>query len=355
MLLFSSAAANSFSAGNATSDSLFNLAVDMTSVTTNMATPSAGGTLTINNEDLSSYDYVVKQGNQTLTAFTAADYFTVTPDTRSAWIVVNGNLTINSGITFIPTVRKLFTCIYVAGNLQLDGIISMTARGANHSGTGTSNGLVTERDIRIITGTYSTVVNPQIPAIGGAAGKPGASPTTGGTGGGGNGGGSGTSGTAFSGGVGGGSPTGVAASVGRGGKGADSFENEDGNADNNTYGSGAGNPGGGGSRGTASTGTGGTLIVFVRGTLSGSGSFTSIGAAGGSGSSIGPAARFSHGGGGTGGGSITIIRGSDTSSTAVTTTGGAGGPGDSTGAQSNGSYSDPGGTGGTGTGRKLTF
>jgi hypothetical protein len=354
MLLFASAAANSFSAGNATSDSLFNLAVDMTSVTTNMATPSAGGTLTINSQDLSYYDYVVKQGNQTLTAFTAADWFTVTPDTRSAWIVVNGNLTINSGITFTPTVRKLFTCIYVAGNLQLDGTISMSARGANHSGTGSSNGLVIEKDIRIITGTYSSVVNPQIPATGGAAGKPGGSPTNGGTGGGGNGGSSGTSGTAFTGGVGGGAPgTYVSVSVARGGKGADSYEHPDGNFDNNTYGSGAGNPGGGGSRGTASTGTGGTLIVFVRGTLSGSGSFTSIGAAGGSGSSIGPAQRFSHGGGGTGGGSITIIRGSDTSSTTVTTTGGAGGPGESTGTGSG--YSDPGGTGGTGSGRKLTF
>jgi hypothetical protein len=353
MLLFSSAAANSFSAGNATSDSLFNLAVDMTSVTTAMSTPSAGGTLTINSQDLGSYDYVVKQGNQTLTSFTAADWFTTTPDTRSSWIVVNGNLTINSGLTFTPTVRKLFTCIYVAGNLQLDGTISMSARGANHSGTGNSNGYTLEKDIRIITGTYSSVVNPQIPAIGGAAGKPGASPTDGGTGGGGNGGDSGTTGTAFTGGVGGGSPSGVAASVGRGGKGADSYENPDGLADPNTYGSGAGNPGGGGSRGTAGTGTGGTLIVFVRGTLSGSGSFTSIGAAGGSGSSIGPARRFSHGGGGTGGGSINIFRATDTSSTSVITTGGAGGPGDSIGG--GGGYSDPGGTGGSGTGRKLTF
>jgi len=355
MLLFSTAAANSFSGNNATSDSLYNLAVDMTSVTTAMSTPSAGGTLTINNNALGSYDYVFKQGNQTLSSFTAADWFTTTPDTRSSWIVVNGNLTINSGITFTPTVRKLFTCIYVAGNLQLDGIISMSARGANHSGTGNSNGYTLEQDIRIITGTYSGVTNPQIPATGGTGGKPGGSPTTGGTGGGGNGGGtSGTTGTAFGGGVGGGAPTNyVAAPVYRGGAGADSYENPDGNADKNTYGSGAGNPGGGGSRGTASTGTGGTLIVFVRGTLSGSGSFTSIGAAGGSGSSIGPAQRFSHGGGGTGGGSINIFRATDTSSTSVTTTGGAGGPGDSIG--TGGGYSDPGGTGGTGTGRKLTF
>lgn len=343
---------DAFIAGNVTSIDLYNVAGSMSTVTTDVS-PTAGGTLTVNDRSLGSYDYTVKNSNQTISSFTASDWFTSTADTRSAFIVVNGNLTINSGQILIPSVRKLFTCIYVKGDLILNGSISMSQRGANHSGTGNSGGYTLEQDIRLITGTYSSITNPQIPATGGGNGKPGGSPTDGGTGGGGDGGSSGTSGTAFTGGVGGGSPTGVAASVGRGGKGADSYENPDGLADPNTYGSGAGNPGGGGSRGTAGTGTGGTLIVFVRGTLSGSGSFTSIGAAGGSGSSIGPARRFSHGGGGTGGGSINIFRTTDTSSTTITTTGGAGGPGDSIGA--GGGYSDPGGTGGTGTGRKLTL
>jgi hypothetical protein len=344
---------DAFIAGNVTSIDLYNVAGSMSTVTTDIA-PTAGGTLTVNGSSLGSYDYTVKNSNQIISSFTASDWFTSTQDTSSAFIVVNGNLTINSGQILIPSVRKLFTCIYVKGDLILNGSISMSQRGANHSGTGNSGGYTLEQDIRIITGTYSGVTNPQIPATGGTGGKPGGSPTDGGTGGGGTGSSGGTTGTAFGGGVGGGAPTNyVAAPVYRGGAGADSYEHPDGNFDKNTYGSGAGNPGGGGSRGTASSGTGGTLIVFVKGTLSGSGSFTSIGAAGGSGSSIGPAQRFSHGGGGSGGGSINIFRATDTSSTTVTTTGGAGGPGDSIG--TGGGYSDPGGTGGTGTGRKLTL
>ena len=83
---------------------------------------------------------------------------------------MNGNLTINSGQTFIPSVRKLFTVLYVTGNLVVNGSISMTGRGANHSGTGSSGGATTAVDIRIGTGTFSAVVNPQIPAAGVAVG-----------------------------------------------------------------------------------------------------------------------------------------------------------------------------------------
>ena len=351
MLLFATSAAPSFNGGNAISTDLYTLVNDISSITTDVS-PTAGGTLTINSNAIGSYDYTVKNGNQTVSSFSASDWFTSTEDTRSSLIVVNGNLTINSGQTFTPSVRKLFTCIYVNGNLTVNGSISMSQRGANHSGSGNSGGLVTEQDIRLINGTYSSVTNPQIPAVstGGA----------GGTGAGGDGGhGSGTwgvgaNGTCFGGGsAGGGPPSYVAAPTYRGGVGGESYEYFDGLADPNTYGSGAGNPGGAGSRPQASSGTGGTLIVFVRGTLSGSGTFTAVGAAGGSGSSIGPARRFSHGGGGSGGGSINIIATTDSSSTTMSAVGGAGGPGDSIG--SGGGYSDPGSNGATGTARKLTL
>jgi hypothetical protein len=353
MLLFATSAAPSFNGGNAISTDLYTLVNDISAITTDVS-PTAGGTLTINGNAIGSYDYTVKNGNQTVSSFSASDWFTSTQDTRSALIVVNGNLTINSGQTFIPSVRKLFTCIYVNGNLTLNGSISMSLRGANHSGSGNSGGLVTEQNIRIINGTYSSVTNPTIPAVStGGAGNTGA----GGNGGTGSGSfGVGANGTCFGGGSGGGGPINyVAAPVYRGGAGGDSYEFFDGLADPNTYGAGAGNPGGQGNYRAAPSpsGTGGTLIVFVRGTLTGSGSFVSVGATGGDGSSIGPARRFSHGGGGSGGGSINIIATTDSSSTTMSAAGGAGGPGNSTG--TGGGYSDPGSNGATGTARKLTL
>ena len=126
--------------------------------------PSAGGTLTINSVALGSYDFTVKNGNQTVSSFSTGDWFTSTKDTRSAIIVVNGNLTINSGQTFIPSVRKLFTMIYVKGNLTVNGSISMSARGSNHNGSGDSGGATTAGAIRLATGTFSGVSNPQVPA-----------------------------------------------------------------------------------------------------------------------------------------------------------------------------------------------
>ena len=129
--------------------------------------PTSGGRLTINSQFVGNYDYTAKT-TTTLSAFTASDWFTSTEDTVSAWIIVNGDLTINSGITLIPSVRKLFTVVYVSGNLVCNGTISMSARGANHSGTGNSGGATTAVDIRIGTGTFSAVSNPAIPAAGGA-------------------------------------------------------------------------------------------------------------------------------------------------------------------------------------------
>jgi hypothetical protein len=152
--------------------------------------------MTVDSQSLGSYDWAWKNGNQTISATQPFDWFTATQDTRSAWVIVDGDLTINAGMELRPTSRKLFTVVYVTGDLACNGSISMSQRGANHSGTGESGGATTAAAILIATGTFSTVVDPKVPAAGGAggaavstsaAGNVGAAGTGGGTGGGGSG------------------------------------------------------------------------------------------------------------------------------------------------------------------------
>lgn len=313
--------------------------------------PTSAGSLTINSQSIGNHDFCVRGGSTTISSFVATDYFTTTEDTASAWIIVKGNLTIDSGQTFIPSVRKLFTVLYVTGNLINNGTISMTARGANHSGTGNSGGFTAPVDIRVGTGTFSAITNPQIPATGGAGALGtnidnqvvnGGSATNGGTAGGGAGGkfsgsgssGGGAAGTCFSGGGGGGGMLGSSlnggTAVANGGKGGD--------ARGSVSAGGSGNPGGTGTGGAfgpdGNVGTGGTLIVIVEGSLSGSGVIQANGVAG---------ARASGqvGGGGSGGGSVTVLFGTNPSSAvSVTATGGAG---------------SSCGSGGNGTARKLAI
>ena len=306
--------------------------------------PSDAGALTINSLSVGNYDLCVVNGNTTVSSFNASDWFTNTQDTHSAVIVVLGNLTINLGQTFTPSVRKLFTLLYVTGNLVLNGTISMTARGANHSGTGTSGGATTAVAIRIGTGTFSAVSNPQIPAAGGAGGPAkangsfnnGSAGTNGGTGGGGTGesisgtiAAAGSAGTCFSGGTGSGGALGGASQAGEanGGKG--------GNSSGAVAGGGTGNPGGTGSSSQYNglSGTGGTLIVIVKGTMSGNGSFVSNGT-----TVVRPPG--STAGGGSGAGSVNILYGTDSSTTTTVATGGAG---------------IASGSGGNGTARKLAI
>lgn len=218
-----------FNAGNKSTTDLKTFFTDDLMLSNEVATPSAGGTLTLNGNALGSYDYVLKRTNQSLSSFNVSDWFTTTEDTRSALIGVAGDLTIDAGVFFTPSKRKLFTAIYVDGNLTVNGTISMTARGANHSGTGNSAGATTAADIRLATGTFGGIVNPIIPAAGSAgggvsnnniglnSGMSAAAATNGGTGGGGGGGarnitgtgssgrgGSGAAGTCFASGAGGG-------------------------------------------------------------------------------------------------------------------------------------------------------
>jgi hypothetical protein len=309
-------------------------------------TPTAGGALTINSAAVGNYEYAVA-GTTTISVFNSADWFSSTKDTVSSWIIINGNLTIDAGQTFIPSVRKLFTVIYVTGDLVCNGTISMTARGANHSGTGDSGGATTAVDIRIGTGTFSAVVNPQIPAAGGA-GAPaktvsgsnsGSAGANGGTGGGGTGeafqaagvASAGSAGTCFSGGCGSGGAFNATSGAGGANGGA-------GGAGVGTIaGGGSGNPGGAGSGSSGvvgNSGTGGSLIIIVAGALSGSGTIVSNGV-------NGARPSGSPGGGASGGGSVTVLFGSNPGS-AVTVT-------------ANGGLGQASGNGGAGTARKLAI
>jgi len=319
--------------------------------------PTSGGTMTVNSQSVASYDYTVKVGNQTISSFVNSDWFTATEDTRSALIYVSGNLTINSGQTLIPSNRKLFTAIYVNGNLTINGAVSMTDMGSNHNGTGNSGGSVTAVAVRLATGTYGGVSNPQLPAAGGAGGPgssggtapAGTAGTAGGSGGGGGGsangglGGDGAAGTAFVGGSGGGGARAGSATPGTTNGGIGGTGDSGGGLGGG--GGGAGQPGGPGVQNgpfpsvPGETGIGGVIVIYCTGTFSGSGTITSSGKAGGTG--------WNAGGGGSGAGSITVFYGTDSSTISPTATGGAGGPSNAGGA--------PGGAGGAGTARKLSF
>ena len=332
--------------------------------TSNMAAPAAGGALTIDSVSLGSYDYIVKQGAQTISAFTSTDWFTATQDTRSAWIIINGNLTINTGITVIPAVRKLFTVVYVQGNLVLNGNVSMSLRGANHSGTGTSGGAVTSGSIRIATGTLSGINNPTIVSAGGVGGTARTTANTAGSagtsagsnlraGGGGSGGkgtsnsttpslgsGAGFSGTSFSGGTGGGAfadffntATGSAsAGESNGGTGGAGMAGGEGGVGNPS-------PARGDVNSTADSGTGGVLVVIASGTVTGTGTLSAVGGSQ-TALSTSPAPNSGVCGGGSGGGIIFLISSVSVSGPTLTAAGGT--------ATATGTGPISGGTGGTG-------
>jgi hypothetical protein len=252
--------------------------------------------LIINGEDQYNFEYSKFIG-PTIYNNDAEHFFTSTPDTRSSWVIINGNFTVNSGQTFIPPVRKLFTVLYVKGDLINNGTISMTARGANHSN-------LEAHDIYIgNSNRFDALSNIYIPAIGGNGGAGFIGPVTGfssrngsngingGTGGGSTGRvpitnrdfnmGSGAAGTSYSGGAASGSilntgntPISTQPASSNGGQGSAGAKNGTGPG---IAGGGAGNPSGSNSdgRGIIQSGTGGTLIIIVEGQISGNGQFTS--------------------------------------------------------------------------------
>lgn len=354
-----------FDGGDANYPTLFKMCQEMTLA--DAAAPTIGGSLTIGGKAMgAAYGYCIKDGDQNVTSFTEGDWFTATADSEVAIVVVKGTLTIASGQVFKPAHRKLALVIY-AEAVVVNGEISMTARGANHSASGSNIPAV---DIRIINGTHGGVANPKVPASGGAGApstvitNPGAAINSGGafgtdgtngqTGGGGAGsaranaggsftvtGGAGSQGTSFCGGIGGGgtasssASTGVAGAASGGAGGAAGVGNS---------GGGAGNPGGAhslaGADGTA--GAGGTVIIFCVGAYSGSGVVTANGANGGGTNGSGTGC----GGGASGGGHVTILYGSD-AGPVPTATGGVGGQGTVA--------NRSGGDGGDGTARKLAL
>ena len=115
------------------------------------------------------YDFAYHNGNLDLNneSFSGSEFeammFSQNTDTHWALIFINGNLELDMPNIIRPPVRKLGMCIYTTGNFVADGIISMTNRGANHSGAGISYGYTAPVDIPL-NGTLT------IPAAGGAGG-----------------------------------------------------------------------------------------------------------------------------------------------------------------------------------------
>lgn len=117
----------------------------------NYTTSDISGTLTINNQNLGGIEFKVL-GDQFITSDNSGAFFTNSKDTASSWTFIKGNLTIDSGVVLTPPVRKLFTVLYVKGDLTFNNTsasISMSQRGANHNGTGNSGGAVTAVEIKV--------------------------------------------------------------------------------------------------------------------------------------------------------------------------------------------------------------
>ena len=267
------------------------------------------GTTTVTGATLSSNVYEFGNTNDCATSSSYA--------TRMVVLKVNGDLTINSGVT-LTSVKNASgyggpkgMTIYCTGTVTNNGTISMTARGAKAVG---ENVYLWKNE----DGSFEYV-----PAVGGkkvttsgesVAGTDGVCRQTGGGGTGyieycfGGRGGASSSGTSYSGGSGGGGTTRSTAGNaseygGSGGYGKqwDVF----------TAGGGAGNPGGGGNY-RGSNGTGGLLNIYAT-SLNNNNTITSNGSTAGSGYTPG---------GGSGGGSINIFFKENINNGKITTTGG---------------------------------
>lgn len=297
--------------------------------------PTAGGLLVINGQTVGNHDYSIA-GSTILASMVDAEWFTPTNDTVSSWVIIKGNLTINSGVNLRPNARKLFNVVYVTGNLTVSGTMSMRQRGANHSGLGNSAGLVEPVPIRIYNGSIGGFTNPTIPALGAAGGAAlgpstdelagvvgGSSTSLIGTAGGGSGasggafnapakGGDGAQGTCFGGGAGGGGA--YEGTAGNGG----SYGGEGGARFNGAV-RGAGNPG----DFSATTGTGGVLIVIVEGNYSGAGNITSAGQPVSYNWQVPQASNSKYGGGGSGGGIAILMRRTQSNAPTITAVGAA--------------------------------
>lgn len=268
-------------------------------------------------------EFVNNAGNVTISADT--NWGNATADERLLAVRVRGNLTIDATKTLTAAARKLGLLIFCDGDVTVNGTLSMTARGANHSATGSN---LTAFDIMLYE--VSAAADNILPAAGGSGaaspgnnlnGITGSAGANGGTGGGGSGGvrestskpsGSGAAGTGYSGGPGGGGigydANGVTSGADRGGAGGI------GNTmDGGIGGGGAGNPGGIGGVGNVPNatysglpGTGGIVLIYASGAIAiNAGGIVSANGANAWRRTSGYIANLS-GGGGSGGGSVSI-------------------------------------------------
>jgi hypothetical protein len=317
-----------FTGGNLTSGSIVTAARTMSNglVSSNASNVNFGGTLAINGNSMGNYEYKAFSAG---TFDGSETYFSSTANNISSWILFNGNTTISVAASIQPPAQKLFTVIYVNGNLTLNGTISMDARSAYHSG------LVSSTNILLASGTYSAVSNPQVPSSGGSgvARRNGDGQQSANNGGAGS---SGGTGAGSNGGTwGGGASTGATASGSSFGGTSGVGGARDGSSGDSGQGSGPSGGVGGGSTSGVGPG-GGVVFLIVEGTLSGSGIVTANGT---STTSSGSAT-----GGGSGGGSVNVLCGTNSSSLTVRANGGTGGLS---------TISRNGGSGGNGTARIL--
>jgi len=312
-------------------------------------------------------EFVNNAGNVTISADT--NWGSATADQRLLAVRVRGNLTIDAAKTLTTAARKLGLLIFCDGDLTVNGTLSMTARGANHSATGSN---LTAFDTMLYE--VSAAADNIWPAAGGAGGTSisgtgasignvGTAGANGATGGGGSGGaggitptylvsGAGATGSGYSGGPGGG---GYRDSTGYGVGSAGSGTTSGGaggsallHGTGNGAGGGAGNPGGAlvGTGYAGTSGCAGVIVIIAGGsiTIGAMGVICSNGSAGGSPGDT----SAGGGGGGSGGGSISLYHvGTYTNGGTVQANGGAGGAIEA--------YPRGGGAGGAGSIREVTL
>lgn len=309
-------------------------------------------------------EFVNNAGNVTISADT--NWGSATADQRLLAVRVRGDLTIDATKTLTTAARKLGLLIFCDGDVTVNGTLSMTARGANHSATGSN---LTAFDTMLYE--VSAAADNIWPAVGGngAAGRPnndfgggydGTAGVNGACGGGGSGAsqssagkgacGDGASGTGYAGGPGsGGNYNSVTESENggaSGGKGGDAT------AASSGAGGGAGNPGGvlAASGANGDSGVGGVIIMIVFGGVSvGAAGVVSANGKNGGAGGVG----WGVGGGASGGGSISLYHvGAYTNNGTIQANGGIGG---ARGALWVGVGDRDGGNGGAGSIREVTL
>ena len=258
-------------------------------------------------------------------------------------VKVNGDLTINSGVTVTAYNTTLGgpkgMLIYATGTLTNNGTITMTERGANAEGQNVylwRNVNSSYEYVPAVGASGGTLRNSNSyrNGITGQVGSPGTGRQTGG---GASGGaaqgksGAGAAGTSYSGGTGGGGAfyTNAGAGTSNGGAGGYGKASKPGSLWTVSSGGGAGNPGGTGtnSGNAGSNGTGGLLIIYSESFIN-NGTVSSNGSAGGT--------AYRCGGGGSGAGSINIFYRLDCIKGIITVDGGAAGRGTRNGESANG-------------------